>query len=136
MPRKVDKTRCSGTMSEAQFRGWILSALRSLTRRWKPAADAWKINTRPNTSGKGRHRIEHQCAMCLKWFPKKTKKSNIGVELDHIIPIGGLSSLDKLKQWVLNAFVETDGYQKLCVNCHLKKTNEERAHLKTAKKIT
>lgn len=123
---KVPRTRCSGTLTEAGFRGWILSALRSLTRRWKPASDAWKLHTRPNTSGKGRHRIEHQCVACKGWFPKKTKASKVGVELDHIKPIGGLDSFSKLEQWIVNAFVEVDGYQKLCVACHQKKTAEER----------
>jgi len=123
---KVEKTRCSKTMTEAGFRAWILSALRSLTRRWKPANDAWKLNTRPNKSGNGRHRIEHQCAHCKEWFPKKTKKNDVGVELDHIVPIGGLSSFSKLEQWVLNAFVEVDGYQKLCSVCHRIKTNGEK----------
>ncbi len=113
-------------MTEAGFRGWILSALRSLTRAWKPASDAWKLNTRPNISGKGRHKIEHQCVSCLEWFPKKTKKNKIGAELDHIIPIGGLSSLAKLQQWVERAFVEVEGFQKLCSVCHAKKTKTER----------
>jgi len=126
MAKGVEKTRCSKTMTEAGFRAWILSALRSLTRRWKPANDAWKLNTRPNKTGKGRHRIEHQCARCKEWFPKKTKKNDIGVELDHIVPIGGLSSFSKLEQWVLNAFVEVEGYQKLCSVCHRIKTNGEK----------
>jgi hypothetical protein len=126
--RRVERTRCSGTMTEAEFRNWVLAALRRLTMRWKPANDAWKINTRPNKSGKGRHKIEHQCAMCLKWFPKYSKRSkNIGVVLDHIVPIGGLSCLSKLEQWVLRALVEVEGYQKLCTLCHQIKTNSERS---------
>ena len=97
-----------------------------MTRKWKPANDAWKLNTRPNTSGVGRHRVEHQCVVCLQWFPKKTRAIKVGVELDHIVPIGGLDSFSKLEQWVLRAFVEVDGYQKLCTTCHAKKTMGER----------
>jgi hypothetical protein len=123
----VEKTRCSGTMTEAAFRGWILSALRSLTRKWKPANDAWKKGSRLKPAEvKGRHRTEHKCADCGTWAPRKTKTNKFGIELDHIVPIGGLSSFDKLKQWVLNAFVEVDGYQKLCTDCHATKTAKDK----------
>lgn len=123
------KTRCSGTMTEAAFRGWILSALRSLSRKWKPANDAWKLNTRIKPKDvPGRHRTEHKCAQCGVWLPRKTKQNARGIELDHITPIGGLSSLDKLKQWVQRAFVEIDGFQKLCSDkCHAAKTAKERS---------
>ncbi len=122
----VEKTRCSRTMTEAAFRGWILSALRSLTRKWKPANDAWKLNTRPNTSGVGRHRVEHQCALCSCWAPRKTKANTFGIELDHKVAIGGLSCFSKLEQWIRRAFVEVPDYQKLCTNCHAVKTKGER----------
>lgn len=124
--KQSKKTICSGTMTEASFRNWILSALRSLTRKWKPANDAWKVNARPNTSGVGRHRTEHQCAHCGCWAPRKTRTNAFGIELDHIKPIGGLSSFSKLQQWIQNAFIEVDGYQKLCTNCHAAKTKEEK----------
>src|SRR5260221_9987797 len=125
--RIVKKTRCSGTMTEAAFRNWILSALRSLTRKWKPANDVWKKGSRlkPSTVV-GRHRIEHQCAHCGVWLPKKTRTNAKGIELDHIVPIGGLSCFSKLEQWIRRAFVETSDYQKLCTTCHAAKTAKER----------
>lgn len=125
-PSKVPLTRCSNTMTETDFKSWILSGLRSKTRMWKPTQDAWKLNTRNNISGKGKHRIEHQCGQCLQWLPRKTKKNKEGIELDHIIPIGGLNCFSKLQQWVERAFVEIDGYQKLCTTCHAKKTKAEK----------
>lgn len=127
-PSKSPLTRCSNTMTEAEFRSWVLSGLRDRTMLWRPANDAWQLNTRPNKSGKGRHRIEHQCADCKQWFPKKTKKNrySIGIELDHIIPIGGLNDFAKAAQWIERAFVEVEGYQKLCTPCHAKKTKEEK----------
>lgn len=125
-PSKVPLTRCSNTMTESDFRSWILSALRSLTRKWKPAQDAWKIDVKPNASGKGKHRIEHNCVHCNKWFPRKTKVNKMGVELDHIQTLGGLDHLSKAEQWIERAFVEVEGYQKLCIDCHQKKTNSER----------
>jgi len=123
--RGIPLTRCSGTMTEAGFLGWILSALRSLTRKWKPAQQAWKLNTRPNTTG-SRHKFEHQCAHCLQWFVKKKINKRSTIELDHIVPCGGLNHLDKASVWLSRAFVEIDGYQKLCLECHTKKSNEEK----------
>lgn len=123
---KIPLTRCSNTMTESEFKAWVLSGLRDRTRMWKPAQDAWKLNTRANMSGKGRHRVEHQCGKCKKWLPKKTRKNDMGIELDHIIPIGGLNDLSKAAQWIERAFVEVQGYQKLCSSCHAKKTKEER----------
>lgn len=112
-------------MTEAGFKGWILSALRSLTRKWKPASDAWNINTRAKPkSVPGRHRIEHQCAHCLKWGPRKTKKNTWGIELDHLIPIGGYKH--GFDAWIVKAFVEVEGFQKLCTTCHRIKTNKEK----------
>jgi hypothetical protein len=128
MPSK-EKPYCSGTMTEAAFRGWILSALRNLTRKWKPASDALKKGTRAKpVNVAGRHRIEHKCADCGVWAPKKSKTNTFGIELDHIVPIGGLSSFSKLQQWITNAFVEVDGYQKLCTDCHKIKTQREKQH--------
>ncbi len=123
---KVPLTRCSNTMTEAGFKAWVLSGLANMTRKWPPANEAWRINVRPNTSGKGRHRIEHQCAHCGIWGPKKSKKNDFGLELDHIVPKGGLSDFSKTGEWVEKAFVEISGYQKLCILCHRKKTNEEK----------
>ncbi len=124
---KVPLTRCSNTMTEAGFKAWVLSGLAALTYKWPPANEAWQINTRPKPKGTpGRHFIEHQCAHCGIWGPKKSKKNDFGLELDHIIPKGGLSDFSKAGEWVEKAFVEVPGYQKLCVPCHRKKTNEEK----------
>lgn len=113
-------------MTEANFKAWILSALRSRTKVWKPANDVWQMNTRPNTSGVGRHRVEHQCVQCLQWLPRKTKQNKLGIEMDHIIPIGGLDDLAKTPIWIEQAFIEIPGYQKLCTICHAAKTKGER----------
>lgn len=122
---KVPLTRCSNTQTEAEYKGWVLSGLRGLTRKWKPAADAWNVNTRAKPKDiKGKHRIEHQCSKCLEWGPKKTKKNSWGMELDHINNIGGYSV--GFDVWVERAFVEIDGYQKVCTTCHRRKSNDER----------
>jgi hypothetical protein len=124
---KVPLTRCSNTMTESEYKAWVLGGLANMTRKWKPANDAWKINTRVKPKDvKGAHRIEHQCAHCLVWGPKKTRTNKWGMELDHIVPKGGLSDFSKTEQWIERAFVEIEGYQKLCTDCHRTKTNEEK----------
>jgi len=124
---KVPLTRCSNTMTEADFKAWVLSGLSNMTRKWPPANEAWKINTRPKPKDvKGRHRVEHQCVQCGIWGPRKTKQNSFGMELDHIVPKGGLNDFSKAEQWIEKAFVEVEGYQKLCTVCHLKKTQKEK----------
>jgi 5-methylcytosine-specific restriction endonuclease McrA len=61
------------------------------------------------------------CEHCKKWF----KTSDL--DMDHIIPIGGMKSLDDAGRWLKNALVETGGYQRLCHECHNKKTQLERS---------
>ncbi len=126
-PSKIPLTRCSNTMTETDYQGWVLSGLRALTHKWLPAQQAWKLNTRPNQSG-SRHKVEHECQHCKQWFVKtkiKGKKRNT-VELDHIKPIGGYSGSKSLDLWAANAFVELEQYQKLCYACHTFKTNSEK----------
>lgn len=124
----AELVRCSNTMTEAEFVAWVLSGLRARTKLWQPANEAWKLNTRPKPAHiKGRHRVEHQCVICLQWFPKAKKKSKIiGVQLDHIIPCEGMSDFAKAPLWIARAFVEIDGYQKLCSTCHNIKSQKER----------
>lgn len=125
---KVPLTRCSNTMTEAEYVAWVLSGLSNMTRKWPPANEAWNLNTRVKPKGNpGKHRIEHQCVHCSVWGPKKSKKNSFGMELDHIVPKGGLNAFSKFEQWAERAFVEVDGYQKLCTICHRKKTNGEKA---------
>lgn len=126
---KVPLTHCNNTMTTAEFKGWVLSGLRDRTRYWAPANAAWKLYTRPNQSG-SRHKIEHQCNVCKGWFVKKKVKNRNTIELDHIIPCGGLNDFSKAGEWVAKAFVEIDGYQKLCISCHSIKTKDEKC-LKT-----
>ena len=106
---KVPLTRCGNTMTESEFRSWVLGGLRDRTMMWKPAQEAWKLHTRKNQSG-SRHKVEHQCQHCLNWFVLKKikigKTSRNTVELDHIKPIGGLKpDFSNAGEWVNNAYV-------------------------------
>ena len=118
--RGVELTRASHTMTESAFWAHILSALRKATRFWKPAVDKLNEGKRPNMSSNKRLKYEYHCECCNKWFPQKE------IELDHIIPCGGINGPDKVAGWIERAFVEIEGFQRLCNTCHNKKTLLER----------
>lgn len=118
--RGVELTRASHTMTESEFWAKILSALRNATRFWKPAQDKLNEGRRNSMSSNKRLKYEYNCESCRKWFPQKE------IQLDHIIPCGGINGIDKVAGWIEKAFVEIEGYQRLCVSCHNKKTLAER----------
>jgi hypothetical protein len=119
-PRGVELTRCSHTMTEAQFFSFILSALRRATKYWTPKMEKMREGRRAYKGDNKRIKWEYQCEQCLTWVLQKD------IEMDHIIPCGGMNGWDKLVPWCQKAFVEKEGYQRLCKNCHLTKTSEER----------
>ena len=126
MPKKikkprVERTRCSGTKTEAGMVSWVLSYLRKMTLRWKPRFE--RLNEGRVKKPLGRNDREvwcNTCEKCKKWF----KTSDLA--MDHIEPIGGMRTLEDAGRWLTNALVEIEGYQRLCKPCHLKKTLKER----------
>lgn len=119
MAAKVEKTRGSGTFSEAGFWGMIRAALRQKSRWWKPVADVKLAARRTNQSANKRLKYEYQCAQCKNWFSDKE------VEVDHKIEAGSLRNGDDLKGFVERLFCEKDGLQVLCKDvCHREKTNK------------
>lgn len=118
--RGVELSRNHASMTEAQFWSYILSALRRATKYWKPKMAKLHEGRRPNESANKRLKWENNCEMCKQWFPESE------IEIDHIIPCGGLNGADKLVNWVNKAFVEIEGFQRLCKTCHLGKSKEER----------
>jgi 5-methylcytosine-specific restriction endonuclease McrA len=127
MPKKtvkprVERTRCSGTKTEAGMVSWVLSYLRKMTLRWKPRFDRLNDGREKRPLGtNGREVWANTCEKCKKWY----KTSDLA--MDHIVPIGGLKSLDEAGRWLKMALVEIDGYQRLCKKCHDKKTADERS---------
>ena len=121
MPKKSTvKPRNAGTMTEAAFWSFIRSALRQKSRWWKPIAQAKAKAKRKYVGPLKRQKFEYQCAVCLKWFAEKN------INIDHIIPAGTLRSAEDLPGFVERLFVEVEGLQVLCSNCHDKKTAKER----------
>ena len=123
MPKKpvkqrVPRTRAGGTMTESQYWSFIRSGLRAKSQRWPPRYQVLNGN-RKRVTGK-RHRYEHQCAECKKWYKQKD------IEIDHIIPCGSLKSYEDLPIFVERLFCEPEGLRILCKECHKTVTKEQR----------
>jgi hypothetical protein len=119
-PRGVELTRAHHTKTEAEFWAFILSALRKATKYWKPKMVKLEEGRRPSQSSNKRLKWEFSCESCKGWFPQSE------IEIDHIIPCGGINGLDKVCNWIIKAFVEIEGFQRLCTTCHAEKTRGER----------
>lgn len=126
--RKPLKTRNSGQWTEARFRGFVRSALRTAWMKWPPN-QLTKKNARV---ARGRYKCagykkrNHVVPNSIKVEGKR--KNNIFT--DHIIPVGTHKDWDST---VEGMFCETDNLQLLCKDCHDRKTKDERAALKEAK---
>lgn len=124
MGKKVIKTRNAGTMSESAFWAFIRSALRQKNRWWKPITQCKQNAKRPYKGGNKRQKFEYQCNKCKKWFPDKQ------INVDHVLPAGELNKADDLPGFVERLFVEVEGLQTLCLDCHNEKTKQEKQQLK------
>lgn len=119
--RGVELTRNAGWLTEAEYFAKILSALRQTTRYWKPALTKLEERKRDSQSSNKRIKYEYQCEICQEWFVRAK------IDIDHVVPCGGINGYDKIVPWLLKAHIEDkDGYQILCKSCHKIKTAEER----------
>ena len=119
------KPRNGGTWTEARFRTFIKSTLRSATGKWGPK-NRCKSNARVS-------RGKYLCAECkqigpttLPAPPGKKRRINNAI-VDHIDPI--IDPAVGFRTWdeVINKmFCELDNLQLLCHKCHTIKTAEER----------
>ena len=112
--RAVPKTRNLGTMTEAQYRQRIRSALRECFKWWKPAQEALK-----QAKVQGRTPVAYRCAKCKGVFLRKQ------VQIDHIVPCGKLV-LEELHLFIARMCPEDPkAFQVLCCQCHDEKTKED-----------
>ena len=121
----VPRTRASGTMTEAGFRSWIVSGLRTKSRWWKPMQNAKnkaKTGRKVVNPKTGKLCMSGICAGCGDEVPLKD------LQMDHkepvVDPAVGFVSWDV---YIERMFPEEDGYQALCHTCHTEKTSAERA---------
>lgn len=110
---KAILSRCSGTMSEAQYLAWIRSALRSKWLRWPCRAEAIVAARRPYKGPNKLQKYECQCAMCKEWFKQKE------IEVDHYPhDAGSILSVDDIGPFVNRLYCETTNLRVLCKPCH------------------
>ena len=119
--------------TEGRLRSFIISALRSATRRYPPKYEAKneaktikKIN--PASGKLAQH---YRCAMCKEEF------TSTNVEVDHIEscvdPAVGFVSWD---EYIKRMFCDKDNFQILCTTCHSEKTKLEKESKKNANSST
>jgi len=102
--------------TEAEFRQFIRSALRSAWNRWPPKYEA--LNQARRTVAGQRHKYEYRCAECRQWFKQKE------VQVDHIVSAGSDADWNT---FISRLFVGEDKLQILCKPCHAEKTKRERS---------
>ena len=119
--RMKPKLHNNNSWTTARFHSFIKGALRQAVRRWGPIHSvkrtAWQSRGRYLCAGY--QRLAHEVPLTAD------KKANIAV--DHINPVinpaTGFQTWDEV---VARMFVEEDGLQVLCRDCHSKKTADER----------
>lgn len=123
--------RNGGQWTEAKWRSFIVSLLRSGQRRWPPKQQAVKEAKAGKliNEATGRLAEHYKCVACGGLFPLKS------VQADHIEPVidphVGFVSWD---EYINRMYCEKDNYQILCKGCHSAKTAEERSIAKERKK--
>jgi len=131
----ANKKTCNGGMwTEARYNSFITSALRAAHTRWGPKAKAKKKAWI--------RRGVYKCSQCGEEGPatlpplEGNKRRRVNACVDHITPVVdpavGKTTWD---EYIERMFIEEEGYQVLCWECHSKKSKEERkiATLRRAK---
>ncbi len=117
---RVERTRNGGTETESMHMGKIRSALRNLSRWWKPFAIALKQASQTSYVGRSK-RVVYLCASCNHFFVRKN------VEVNHIVPAGSLKSYDDLPNFCRRLFIEdVSQLEVLCKECHKEVTKDQK----------
>lgn len=124
--KKVDRPRCSGRWSEAQYVAFIKSQLRGASWKWGPTVETHREARR----GRG----QYECNVCKQIVPPTlNRQKNIAV--DHIIPIvNPETGFTSWNDFVNGLFCEKDNLQLICKACHTKKSKEESDRAKERRK--
>jgi hypothetical protein len=123
---RVERTRNGGSETASQHMGKIRSALRNISRWWKPFAIALKNASHTSYVGKAK-RVLYLCACCNKLHGRKN------VEVNHMIPLGSLKSYADLPGFCERLFVEDISHlEVLCKECHKEETERQREERKAA----
>lgn len=110
-------TRCSGTMTESEYLGWIRSCLRAKSLRWKPRTDCIDAAKRPYNGPNKRQKWEVLCSICEQYFTLKE------IVVDHYPhEAGSILSIEDVGPFAERLFCEVDNLRCLCRLCHRKHT--------------
>jgi hypothetical protein len=119
--RDIPRPYAGGEWTASRFRSFVMSALRGARWPVKYAAINAAFVTYGINPKTGRKCKLHRCAHCKQLFPQSK------VQADHINPIVPVTGFDSWDDVIRRNFCEIDGYQVLCGDCHLVKTNQEKA---------
>ena len=118
--QRVARTRNGGTLTEAAFHQRLRSCLRRLSMWWKPAQAKLK-QSRVSAPGPHGRKWLFRCSCCDGLFLRKD------VQVDHITPVGSLTTLADLPGFVERLLPEDmEAFAVLCKKCHQVKTNQQR----------
>ncbi len=117
---RVERTRNSGTETQSAHMGKIRSALRNLSRWWKPFNVALKRASSVSYVGRSK-RVAYLCSRCQRFYDRKN------VEVNHIVPVGSLRRYEDLPGFCERLFVEDPSLlEVLCKGCHKTETENQR----------
>jgi len=121
---RVERTRNYKTETQSQHIGKLRSALRNISRWWKPFSVALKAASVKCSVG-GRIRVLYLCANCKRMLDKKS------VEVNHKVPLGSLKTYEDLPGFCERLFVEDiNKLEVLCKDCHKEETAKQREERK------
>jgi hypothetical protein len=106
------KTRCAGTMTDAQFFQWLRQILRKASLYWKPIYQVKKEAQVPYIGPNKRRKYSYVCSICKNEF------QSTEINVHHTIECGSLKSFEDLPGFVERLFVEKEFLAVVCKNCH------------------
>ena len=121
MGKRVERTRCGGTWTEARWWNFIRGVQRMGFKKYPAKYQCLAAASRPSLGTDKRTKTEYQCAVCKGWFKKKD------IEVDHIVPAGSLTADEHIKGFIMRMFCEVSDLRCLCCLCHKTVTAEARS---------
>lgn len=118
--RSTVKPYNGGEWTDARFRAFVVGALRQASNRWPP-----KYTVRKEA------KVAYGTYMCAGYKAEPHKARAKDIKADHIDPVvdpaTGFTTYDT---FIKRLFCEKEGFQMLCIDCHQKKSNDEKVRRK------
>ena len=129
MPR-TQKTRNSETMTEAGLKNFIISLLRKSNFAWKPKKEvimSCRTDNKLINEATGKPNMTSKCQKCGTRVLEKNLKID---HIDPIVPVEGWGDTTRFlgvnwNEYLGRMFVESDGLQGICADCHKDNTDKE-----------